>query len=88
MIVASQGHKKTSSARPRYTSFLFGPFREVVGSDLLELEAMCPLCPSIFLISDFTSNAREARCPGCLYSFDADPGNLVQVPYARASLGT
>ncbi|KAL4948366.1 hypothetical protein BDW69DRAFT_203592 [Aspergillus filifer] len=55
---------------------------------LLELEAMCPLCQRLSLISDFAGNAREARCPRCLFSFVPQPGNLLQVLYARAGLGT
>ncbi|CBF84611.1 predicted protein [Aspergillus nidulans FGSC A4] len=55
---------------------------------LLELEAMCPLCQRISLISDFTGNAREAKCPRCLFSFVPQPGSLLQVLYARAGLGT
>ncbi|KAF4235389.1 hypothetical protein CNMCM6457_003190 [Aspergillus fumigatiaffinis] len=55
---------------------------------LLELEATCPLCQRISLISDFTGNAREARCPRCSYSFVPKPGDLVQALYARAGLGS
>ncbi|KAL4756436.1 uncharacterized protein BDW70DRAFT_166121 [Aspergillus foveolatus] len=55
---------------------------------LLELEAMCPLGQRISLISDFSGNAREAKCPRCLFSFVPQPGNLLQVLYARAGLGT
>lgn len=42
----------------------------------------------ISLISDFSGNAREAKCPRCLFSFVPQPGNLLQVLYARAGLGT
>jgi hypothetical protein len=55
---------------------------------LLELEATCPLCQRISLISDFTGNAREARCPRCSYSFVPKLGDLVQALYARAGLGS
>jgi hypothetical protein len=55
---------------------------------LLELEATCPLCQRISLISDFTGNAREARCPRCSYSFVPKPGDLVQALYAHAGLGS
>ncbi|EAU36755.1 conserved hypothetical protein [Aspergillus terreus NIH2624] len=54
---------------------------------LFELEATCPLCQRISVISDFTGNAREARCPRCLHSFVPQPGHLVQALYARAGLG-
>lgn len=63
---------KANVAYPHYESFLFGPFREVVGIDLSLLESfevMCPLCRSgSNLVSDFIGNACEARCPRCLYS--------------------
>lgn len=55
---------------------------------LLELEATCPLCQSISLVSDFTGNAREAKCPCCLRSFVPQPGDLIQALYARAGLGS
>lgn len=55
---------------------------------LLELEATCPLCQGISLISDFVGNAREAICPRCSYSFVPQPGYLVQALYARAGLGS
>jgi hypothetical protein len=55
---------------------------------LLELEATCPLCQSISLVSSFTGNAREAKCPCCLHSFVPQPGDLIQALYARAGLGS
>ncbi|KAL4938532.1 hypothetical protein BDV06DRAFT_225899 [Aspergillus oleicola] len=54
---------------------------------VFELEATCPLCKRISLISDFTGNAREAICPICEVSFVPQPGDLLRALYARAGLG-
>ena len=54
---------------------------------LLELEATCPLCGIISLISDFTGNARKARCPQCTETFVPRAEDLLQALYARAGLG-
>ena len=54
---------------------------------LLKLEATPPLCQSISLVSGYTGNAREAKCPCCLHSFVPQPGDLIQALYARAGLG-
>jgi hypothetical protein len=80
----------TPSERAAYDAKVEEKLRTYTTSypSLLELEAMCPLCQRISLISDFTGNAREASCPRCLYSFVPQPGNLLQVLYARAGLGT
>lgn len=55
---------------------------------LLDLEATCPLCREISLLSQFTGNAREAKCPRCSGLFVPQPGDLVQALYARAGLGS
>lgn len=54
---------------------------------LRELEAMCPLCQRISLISHFVGNALEAICPHCSHSFVPQSGYLVKALYSRAGLG-
>ncbi|KAL4796084.1 hypothetical protein BDV19DRAFT_378339 [Aspergillus venezuelensis] len=78
----------TQSERAAYDEQVDEKIRGYTASypTLLELEATCPLCKQISIISDFTGNAREATCPVCSVSFVPQPGNLIQALYARAGL--
>lgn len=73
--------QKLYIAYPRYKSFLFGPFREVVGSKSPRTRRYVLTLPNDLFDLRLTGNAREVRCPRCLYSFASQPENLLQVLY-------